>query len=232
MVTFNFILRDERVAHFDALLAALRDQDYFTGDREAQLRDQLSAAGPGAHRVSLHSTRQVFTVELRPLGSAPAEVVLDAAGIIDQRQHPTRLGPDLGWQVRRLAEVRSHGADESVLLDDSGAVISAIGSPILAFEGADVHVSAHPRATESVMLDEIVAHLQEVGLQVVEQPQGFTLLQLRQSEVWVLNILGGVQRVRGWLEYGSIMDARTLTARTAPTHTEVEAWRWENATEI
>ncbi|MGD7001919.1 hypothetical protein [Corynebacterium halotolerans] len=230
MVTVEFALRGQRVAHLSALLDTLRTNEGFGPEREAALLARLRAAGPAAHRVILRSTPGTFTVETRPLPPAATDqVILDAAGTVDQRTHPTRPGPDRGWQSRQLAWVRGEGAGESVLLDKEGAVISAIAAPLLLLTEASVHVSTHPRATPSVMLDGVVAHLAELGLEVVAEPGGFPMSPLRRCEVWVLDPVAGIQLVTGWLEYGSIMGTRPLSHRAAPDHRTVETWRWETA---
>lgn len=233
MVTVEFALRDQRVAHLAAILGELRARDGFGPEREAALLTRLRAAGPGDHRVVLRSTPGTFTVDTSPLAATTTDrVVLDAAGVPDQRTHPVLPGPDRGWQAHELARTRRDGAGESVLLDDEGAVISALASPLLVIEAANVHVSAHPRATPSVMLGAVAGHMSRLGLQLIEQPGGFTMSRLRSGEVWVLDPVSGIQLVTGWLEYGSIVGARTLPARIAPDHRAVEAWRWATASPL
>lgn len=233
MVTVEFALRDRRVAEFPELIQALRDNGSFGPEREAALVARLHSAGPGDHRIVLRTTPGTFTVDTRPIPPAATDqVILDAAGTSDQRTRPTIPGPDRGWQSRQLARARGEGAGESVLLAEDGAVISAIAAPLLLLSDAAVHISAHPRATPSTVLDAVVAHLTELGLTVVEHPDGFTQSQLRSGEVWVLDPVAGVQLVTGWLEYGSIMGTRPQGKRIAPEHRAVEAWRWDNATPL
>lgn len=232
MVTFDFTVKDRRVAHFEALLAALSDHGDFSAAQEKELVEKLRDSGPGAHRVVLTSRPGTFTVELRPLNDLGSEIIMDAAGTPDQRLHPTRPGLDRGWVNTQLARIRRRGAGDSLLLDSSGQTISAIACPLLLLEGANVHVSAHPHVPPSLMLDEVVGHLLEQGLQLIDEPAGFTMSALRRGEVWVLNPLSGICRVSGWLEYGSIMEARELPQRIPPTHLAVEAWRWGRATDL
>lgn len=233
MVTVEFALRDKRVAELPQLIKTLHTSSGFGPEREAALLARLRAAGPGSHRVVLRSTPGTFTVETHPIPPAATDqVILDAAGTTDQRTHPTVPGPDRGWQSRQLARVRSEGAGESVLLDDQGAVISAIAAPLVLLTDAEVHVSAHPRAAPSGVLDSVMVYLTGLGLSVVEEPDGFAMSQLRRGEVWVLDPVAGVQLVTGWLEYGSIMGTPPLHRRIAPDHRTVEAWRWHNATAL
>lgn len=231
MVTFDFMVHDRRVAHFGSILELLHSRN-FTAAHETQLVTALAAAEPGAHRVVVSSRPSNFIVEFRPVEDYADELIMDAAGTRDQRVHPTLPGSDRGWQSRQLAEARRRGAGESLLLDESGQVISAIASPLLLLEGANFHVSAHPRATPSVMLEDIVSHLLDQGLQLIDAPMGFSMPPLRRGEVWVLDSVGGVRKVSGWLEYGSILGVRPLPQRIPPTHLAVEAWRWEQATDF
>ncbi|MGP6174956.1 hypothetical protein [Corynebacterium sp. A21] len=232
MVTFDFMVRDRRVAHFGAILETLRMRRSFTPAHEAQLRAALTGANSGTHRVLVSTRPGNFTIEFRPVEDYSDELIMDAAGTRDQRAHPTLPGPDRGWQSRQLTELRRRGAGESLLLDESGQVISAIASPLLLLEGANVHSSAHPLATPSVMLEDIVSHLVDQGLQLIDVPMGFSMPLLRRGEVWVLDAVGGVRKVSGWLEYGSILEVRPLPQRIPPTHLAVEAWRWEQATDF
>ncbi|WP_197088426.1 hypothetical protein [Corynebacterium occultum] len=210
----------------------LHRQEDFSPAQEEELIEKLRASGPGVHRVVLTSRPGTFTVDLRPMEDRGSEIIMDAAGTPDQRQHPHQPGGDRGWILTQLSRIRRGGAGDSVLLDESGQIISTITAPLVLLEGANVHVSDHPLLTPSLMLDEVVAHLLEHGLQLIHYPAGFTMPPLRRGEVWVLNPLSGLCKVSGWLEYGSIVTPRPLPQRIPPTHLEVEAWRWEQATDL
>lgn len=232
MVTFDFAVRDRRVAHFPAILRTLQELAHFTPAQESELIGNIADSGPGLFRAIVRSTPGIFTLELRPVSGIANELIMDAAGTRDQRSRPTQLGPDRGWLSRQLAQARARGAGDCLLLDQFGRVISGLSGPLLLIEGANVHVSDHPLATPCFMLEDVVAHLLAAGLQLIDAPEGFAMSPLRRGEVWVLDPVSGIQQVSGWLEYGSIMEVRPLPQRIPPTHLAVENWRWDNATDF
>ncbi|AJK68255.1 aminotransferase class IV [Corynebacterium marinum] len=230
----TFLMRDHRVANLDAHLARLREETSFDPGMVDEVRTQLREAGNGIYRPLVRVGSTTVTVELHPSIMPAEEITVDAEGILDQRRHPTRKGPDFGWQIRHLNMLRHSGSDAGMLIDQRGNVISGVFSAILFLREGTVNISAHPRASDSITLDAALEMLTDAGLSVVEHPEGLTMPQLRGNETWFLNSVEGVRKVTGWREYGSVLAPRNLNPPRmgAPTHREINQRMWELAGEI
>lgn len=230
----TFLMCDGRVANLDVHLKRLQEETSFDPELVREIRVKLREAGPGVFRPLIRVGKTTATVELHPSVMPAEEVTVDAEGILDQRRHPTRKGPDFGWQIRHLNMLRHSGSDAGLLIDDRGYVISGVFSAVLFLEDGTVNISAHPRATDSITLDAVLEMLTEAGLPVVEHPEGFTMPQLRSNETWLLSSVEGVRKVTGWLEYGSVLPQRNANPPRmgAPTHREINQRLWEQAGEV
>ena len=231
LYTSTFMMRDGHVANLDAHLDRLREVATHIPHAVDRVREKLREAGPGVFRPQIQVGQTTFTVDLRPSVMPSDEALVDAEGIRDQRRHPTRKGPDFGWQVRQLHTLRRSGADAGVLIDDRGMVVSGVFSALLFLREGAAHVSAHPRTAESITLNAALELLTEAGVSVVEHAEGFTMAQLRGNETWLLDSVEGVRKVTGWLEYGSALPPRTgnRPRMGAPTHREINERMWELA---
>lgn len=236
MYVSTFLMRDGRVANLEAHLSRLREEATSNPALVEEVRTKLRAAGAGIFRPAIRVGRTTASVELHPAVAPAEEITVNAEGIPDQRRHPTRKGPDFGWQIRHLNMLRRAGSDAGLLIDERGNVISGVFSAVLFLDlgNGTVNVSAHQRAAESVTLEAALKLLTDSGLTVVEYPEGLTMLQLRSNETWLLSSMEGVRKVTGWLEYGSVLVPRSLNAPRmgAPTHREINRWMWEQATEV
>lgn len=234
MYTATFLMRDGRVANLTDHLARLRDGGDLPPAKISEVRDQLRAAGPGIHRPVIQVSGSTVAVDIPPAVVLPDEAVVDAEPVFDERRSPTANGPDLGWQTRRLAQVIKSGADEGLLVDGEGRVISGIRSALLFLDGGSAHVSAHPRSTYSVTLEATLAMLVESGVEIVEHPEGLTIPRLRTSETWLLNSRTGVRQVTGWMEYASVLPPRLVgrPREGAPTHREINERMWAAAEQV
>ncbi|GAB3710437.1 aminotransferase class IV [Corynebacterium nasicanis] len=234
MYTLTFMMRDGHVPNLDDHLDRLRTEAAYNPFAVDQVRTQLREAGPGVFRPHIQVGRTTITVDLHPAIMPREEVTVDAEGIPDQRRHPTRKGPDYGWQMRHLHMLRNSGSDAGLLLDDRGMVISGIFSALLFLRDGAAHVSSHPRTAESITLNAALELLTEAGVSVVEHPEGFTMPQLRGNETWLLSSVEGVRQITGWLEYGSVLPPREMNRPRmgAPTHREINELMWERAGEV
>ena len=92
-------------------------------------------------------------------------------------------------------------------------------------------MSTHPRTLRSITAAQVIPYLQQCGMTVVERPEGFTLQELHEAEVWDLNAFSGIRLVTAWAEYGDVIDvpAGRAAAAQVPTSEEVNRWLWEQA---
>lgn len=231
MYATTFLMRDGRVANLDAHLRRLRTETTFHPSAEEEVLATLRSAGPGVFRPHIEVVGSTVSVDLRPAVMPNDDVVVNAEGIRDERRRPTRKGPDFGWQVHQLQRVRNQGADAGLLVDDRGNIISGIFSSVLYLSGGTAHVSAHPRAAQSITLDATLAMLIDAGVDVIEHPQGLPMHQLRTKETWLMSSLEGVRNVTGWMEYGSTLPPQItgLPRGGAPTHREINERMWAAA---
>ncbi|AGF71827.1 aminotransferase class IV [Corynebacterium halotolerans] len=234
MYASTFLMRDGRVANLTEHLDRLRDAGNVSPVRIGQLRGELRDLGPGLYLPLIQAVGATVSLDPRPTIRPEDEIIVDAEGIPDERLRPTDKGPDLGWQVQRLARLRQSGADEGLLIDERGAVVSGVLSALLCLDEGTAHISAHPRTSYSVTLDAALALLAESGVDVVEHPEGLGMPMLRTTETWALNSSEGVRLVTGWLEYGSVLPPRTggRPRAGAPTHREINGRMWELAEEV
>lgn len=236
MYVSTFLMRDGRVANLEAHLNRLREETTDNPVLVDEVRAKLREAGPGIFRPAIRVGQTTVTVELHPSIMPAEEITVDAEGILDQRRHPTRKGPDFGWQIRHLNMLRHSDSDAGLLIDERGNVISGVFSAVLFLDLKEgtVNVSAHQRASDSVTLEAALELLTGAGLRIVEHPEGLTMLQLRSNETWLLSSMEGVRKVTGWLEYGSVLAPSSLNAPRlgAPTHREINQRMWEQAGEV
>lgn len=221
MDVFNFVVAEGRVIDAPRYAHALRELG--VSQRELQrLRIQLAAVA-GTRRGVLEVTGGTASLALRPLAPAPLEITVAAVPIVDERTQPTRTGPDYGWQQSTLAALP---AQEGLLADAAGRILSAIMHPLAVIEPGTVRVSTHPHSPRSVALDSVLDILAGRGVRVEEEPNGFALKALREREVWVIDPVYGARLVDTWLEYGTPRPARSLFDRGGvPSHREVNEAR-------
>ncbi|WP_257162639.1 hypothetical protein [Corynebacterium cystitidis] len=222
MEGFTFVVRDGSVIDFSRYIAVLREHGVSpTGIN--QLRVRLSQVY-GTRRAIVEVANGTASLSLRPLSARPMEITVDSAGVLDQRRDPlTRSGADLGWQQGLISRTR---ADEGMLVDDKGLIISSFMSPFLMMKDGVVHASAHPRTTASIATDGVLDLLVSEGVEVRWLEQGFRRDHLMSHETWSISGVYGARLVTGWLEYGGVVPARTGIDRMGiPTHREVNEMR-------
>ncbi|WIM68354.1 hypothetical protein QP027_02860 [Corynebacterium breve] len=228
MEVYTFVVRDGAVIDLHRYLDSWRERG-LSHSKLNKLRIRLAQVS-GTRRAVLEVANEDYSLSLRPLAARPEEIVVDSAGIVDKRENPTRRGEDLGWQHGQLARV---SADDGLLIDEAGRIISSIVAPIVMIKDGAAHISAHPRTTPSVALEGVLEILEEQNVEIRFKELGFARAELMSTETWLVSPLYGVRLVSGWLEYGGVVPARTGVDRMGvPTHREVNQLRdqrWENA---
>lgn len=214
---FNFVVSEGRVIDAPRYAGALRDLG--VSPRELQrLRIQLAEVA-GTRRGVLEVSGGTVSLALRPLAPAPLEITMAAEPIRDERTQPTRTGPDYGWQQSTLAALPTQ---EGLLADATGSILSAIMHPLVVIETAAARVSTHRHSPRSVALDSVLDILADRGVEIREEPDGFSLPELREREVWVVDPVYGARLVETWLQYGTPRPARLLFDRGGvPSHRDV-----------
>ena len=119
----------------------------------------------------------------------------------DPRVNPMIKGPDLslGLQLRRRANML--GADEAVLLSDSGHIAEGALSAIVWWRD-DVLCAPSDETTwlDSVTRREVFAIAEQMGLQTrVEKAKPADLVE---TEVWMLSSLQAIRPVDSWIDLG------------------------------
>lgn len=228
MHSFTFVVQEGAVVDAAAYTSELRHLGVSTAEIH-RLRLRLSLVG-GTRRAVLVVEGGSVSLELRPLAPMPLEIAVAAQPVRDERTTPAFVGPDLGWQRLELAQA---GADEGLLVDATGRVVSAIMNPLLLLRHGAAYVSSHEHTSASIALDGVVDILAGQGVEVRHLDGGFVRSDLLTSEVWVVDPLCGARLVTSWLEYGTRRPARRwVERREMPTHREVNELRRGRATPL
>lgn len=221
-VADSFLLEDARVRSFDMHLLRFRNWvEKIAPDETAHLDEffessivRMPTKGRWFPRLELHTDQAAgnrLHLRLReapdPLGNAILWTYPEA----DPRVNPLVKGPDLslGLQLRRRANMV--GADEAVLLSDSGHIAEGALSAIVWWRG-DVLCAPSDDTTwlDSVTRREVFAIAEQMGLQTrIEKAKPADLVE---TEVWLLSSLQAIRPVEAWLELGGPL--------AAPSHVE------------
>lgn len=155
-------------------------------------RLELHGEQPAGGRLHLH-----LRPAPAPLGPATLWTFPDA----DPRLDPTVKGPDLalGAELRNKAQLL--GADEAVIIDDSGYLVEGALSAIVWWRG-DTLCAPNDEVNwlDSVTRREVFAIAEQMGLQTrVEHVKPADLVE---CEVWMLSSLQAIRPVIDWLNLG------------------------------
>ena len=155
-------------------------------------------------RIELHTdqdeSRQLH-LRLREAPDQLGNAILWTYPDADPRVNPLVKGPDLslGLQLRRRANML--GADEAVLLSDSGHIAEGALSAIVWWRD-DVLCAPSDETTwlDSVTRREVFAIAEQMGLQTrVEKAKPADLVE---TEVWMLSSLQAIRPVDSWIDLG------------------------------
>ena len=233
MVTTSFLMVDGAVrnlqGHIDRLEKVVPSAHQYRDRIIAQLREV-----PGRVHAAVTCESNHYHVEIRPAREKKALVTLDTHGHRDERLHPQIKGLDLAWQRKAAANSLIQGADDGLLIDESGNVIMAVNASLVAIQHATAFHSTHPRCLPSVLEAPILRYLQEQGCDAKPRPDGFNINDLRAAEVWLIDSLSGIRRVNAWLEYGTKVPVPEIrpVASFVPTFSEVNDHLWHTAQKV
>lgn len=155
-------------------------------------------------RLELHTDQDESRQLHLRLREAPDELgnaILWTYPDVDPRVNPLVKGPDLslGLQLRRRANML--GADEAVLLSDSGHIAEGALSAIVWWRD-DVLCAPGAETTwlDSVTRREVFAIAEQMGLQTrTEKAKPADLVE---TEVWMLSSLQAIRPVDSWIDLG------------------------------
>ena len=138
---------------------------------------------------------------IREAPEALGDAILWTYPEADPRANPLVKGPDLslGLQLRRRANML--GADEAVLLSDSGHIAEGALSAIVWWRG-DVLCAPSLETTwlDSITRREVLATAEQMGLQTrIEKAKPADLVE---TEVWMLSSLQAIRAVDSWIDLG------------------------------
>jgi branched-subunit amino acid aminotransferase/4-amino-4-deoxychorismate lyase len=177
-------------------------------------RQLVPAEGRQFPRLELHGEQPVgerLHLHLRtapePLGSAVLITHQDA----DPRVDPTIKGPDLalGAELRNRANIL--GADEAVLVDNSGYLIEGALSAIVWWRDDVLCAPNHEtKWLDSITRREVFAIAEQMGL--TTRTENVKPADLVECEVWMLSSLQAIRPVTEWLNLGGPL--------AKPTHVE------------
>jgi branched-subunit amino acid aminotransferase/4-amino-4-deoxychorismate lyase len=119
----------------------------------------------------------------------------------DPRQNPEVKGPDLslGMQMRRNAKM--HGADEAVILSESGFVLEGALSSLVWWRGDTLCSSSDDLPwLPSITREEVFSIAAQMGYSTrTERVKPSDLIDL---EIWALSSLQGIRVVSDWIGLG------------------------------
>ena len=165
---------------------------------------ELPLAGRWFPRIELHTDQPIgaqLHLRVREAPEALGSAVLWTFPEADPRANPLVKGPDLslGLQLRRRANML--GADEAVLLSNTGHIAEGALSAIVWWRG-DVLCAPGAETTwlDSVTRREVFSIAEQMGLQTrIEKAKPADLVE---TEVWMLSSLQAIRPVESWIDLG------------------------------
>lgn len=183
---------------------------------------RVPTAGRWFPRIEYHAEKaDPLFLKLREAPAQLGDAALWTLDEPDPRANPTVKGPDLSlcMQLRRKAQV--HGADEAVLVDESGNIVEGALSAIV-WWSSDVLCAPDDSTSwlDSVTRFEVFEIAEQLGLAtrlVSAKPT-----DLIGCEAWVLSSLQGIRRVSTWLHGDNQIQ---LAAPTDESFRRLESFR-------
>ncbi|MCF2587743.1 aminotransferase class IV [Brevibacterium sp. UCMA 11752] len=163
------------------------------------LIDLIPRSGEWFPRVEvLGDDEPALGFRLRPVPSRTDELDVWIPPFSDPRQHPKTKGPDIG----RLGELRTraheeHRCDEVLLVDEHGFAVESATSSLLWWEDETLCVphpelAQLPGVTTSLIQDEARRRSIRIEYRRVRPSD------LLRHEVWLVNALHGIRRIRAF----------------------------------
>ncbi len=191
-------------------------------DLWAALVDLIPRSGEWFPRAEiLEGDAQKIVFRLRPAPPRTDELSVWIPPFADPRRHPQTKGPD----IARLGDLRAqahedHSCDEVMLVDEHGFVVESATSSLL-WWGGETMCRPHPDLAQLPGITSSLIHDEANRRSIEIEWRRARPEDLYGNEVWLVNALHGIRRIRAWSgPLGSVPASKQATA-AAP------AWFWE-----
>lgn len=168
-------------AFWDAAIEAIpRTGDWFP---RVELREQLGAPQ--------------LIARMRDAPERRRSVMLSTHSGRDPRTQPAIKGPDLSAMLRLRTEAQERGADEAVIVSDSGLIVEGSTTSLCWWRGGTLCVpDAGLTRVDGVTMRTVLALATALGIPISDERA--TPSDLDGLEVWALNALHGIRIVTSW----------------------------------
>ena len=180
-------------AHSSALRLHLRRFESVAGPLPAGFVPamlQRFAPGDLFPRISLAAGQ--LRLDIRPAPPARPVTRLTYAQAPDPRSQPLVKGPDFPALARYRAEYQDDGADDTVIVDSSGAMVETTTGALVAWDGETL-VLPTGTALPSITLHQVTRRAAALGIRTETRP--LTLELATECPLWFLNSLHGISPV-------------------------------------
>ncbi len=180
-------------AHSSALRLHLRRFESVAGPLPAGFVPamlQRFAPGDLFPRISLAAGQ--LRLDIRPAPPARPVTRLTYAQAPDPRSQPLVKGPDFPALARYRAEYQDDGADDTVIVDSSGAMVETTTGALVAWDGETL-VLPTGTALPSITLHQVTRRAAALGIRTETRP--LTPELATACPLWFLNSLHGISPV-------------------------------------
>ena len=180
-------------AHSSALRLHLRRFESVAGPLPAGFVPamlQRFAPGDLFPRISLAAGQ--LRLDIRPAPPARPVTRLTYAQAPDPRSQPFVKGPDFPALARYRAEYQDDGADDTVIVDSSGAMVETTTGALVAWDGETL-VLPTGTALPSITLHQVTRRAAALGIRTETRP--LTPELATECPLWFLNSLHGISPV-------------------------------------
>ncbi len=153
---------------------------------------------PRIEYIQGYRGEHILQMRLRTAPALSSTARLVTHPIPDPRIAPSTLGPDLAMLLQLGRQANMYGADESVLLDEAGRVLSTTFNAIAWWENETLCLPPeHSHVFPSIAREQVILIAEASGVSV--KYEWTTPEQLADKEVWLLGELHGIRSVTSWL---------------------------------
>ena len=182
------------------------------------IRDRLMGPGDLFPRISLAAEQ--LRLDIRPAPLARPVTRLTYAQAPDPRSQPLVKGPDFPALARYRAEYQDDGADDTVIVDSSGAMVETTTGALVAWDGETL-VLPTGTALPSITLHQVTRRAAALGIRTETRP--LTLELATACPLWFLNSLHGISPVS---ELHAPTGTGVIYPPRSPHTTAWQHWWW------
>lgn len=213
---------DEHRRRFSEAACKLGFPDAGSDDFWSALISLIPHTGEWFPRVEIvGDDSPVLGFRLRPAPVRTDELSVWVPPVTDPRQRPRTKGPDIALLGNLRARAHEeHSCDEVLLVDEQGLAVESATSSLLWWEGETLcmphsDLAQLPGVTSALIVAE--ARRRNISIEYRRaRPE-----DLFGHEVWLVNALHGIRRIRAWADPLDSAPDSTRANSSAP------AWFWE-----